>query len=304
MAELNLGIDIKAPVETVYRALIDPDALGNWFAEHSEISVEGRQYDFWGRFTPDNPERGAGCHRLVRVIPNKLIEFEWQLRGADTLVQYELHPAASGCVLTMYHRNFPQSGPRQSSIGDFWSHALEGLRHWIERGKEYRLLDYSQVQRGDVHVSIDIDVAPSAVFNALVDANQMERWIGSKGSIDPKPGGKIDFGWGMGPVKILEIEPDAKLSYSWQWEGEPETITTWTLDGSGGKTRVTIVQSGFAPDRNSEDYYIGWCKFAARLKTMLEEGPEWNRVRVYANKERAEALTTTIEAKPQQEEGA
>jgi uncharacterized protein YndB with AHSA1/START domain len=178
------------------------------------------------------------------------------------------------------------------------------LRHWLEKGRAYRLLDYSAEQRGDVRVSIDIDVPPAAVFYALTDSTQMNRWIGSEGSVDPRPGGEIDFGWGMGPVKILDIIDNEKLSYLWQWEGEPESITTWTLEGSGGKTHVTIVQSGFAPDRDSEDYYIGWCKFIARLKTMLEEGPKWHRARVYANKERLETTTTTIDSPPPHEEGA
>ncbi|MDH3891864.1 MAG: SRPBCC domain-containing protein [candidate division Zixibacteria bacterium] len=303
MAELNLGIDIKASVEKVYLALTDPRALTNWFAEHTDVSIEDSRYDFWGRSTPDNPSREQGCHRLIRVIPEKLLEFEWRLRDIDSIVQYELHTSSPGCVLTMYHRDFPQSRPNQSSIGDFWSHALEGLRHWLERGRAYQLLDYSQVQKGDVRVSVEIDAVPSMVFRALTDATQMERWIGSKGAIDPKPGGKIDFGWGMGPIKILEIVPDAKLAYSWQWEGEPETIATWTLGGSGGKTRVTIVQSGFAPDRDNEDYFIGWSKFAARLKTMLEEGPDWSRAKVYANEERTEATTTTIDPIPSRDKG-
>jgi uncharacterized protein YndB with AHSA1/START domain len=228
-------------------------------------------------------------------VENRLIEFEWALRGSGSVVQFEVLPSAQGSILTMYHRGFPEARPNQSSIGDFWSHSLEGLRHLLEKDEEYRLLDYGSEQKGDVTVTIDIDVAPTMVFHALTDATQMERWIGSKGSIDPRPGGKIDFGWGMGPTKILEIVPDEKLSYSWQWEGEPETITSWTLEGSGGKTRVTIVQSGFAPDRNSEDYYIGWCKFAARLKSVLEEGSDWERVRVYANKERSSVTTTTID---------
>jgi uncharacterized protein YndB with AHSA1/START domain len=303
MAELNLGIDIKAPVEKVFSALIEPDDLRQWFAEHADISVEEKRYDFWGRHTPENPSREQGNHRLMRFIPNRLIEFSWKLRGAESVVQYELHESASGCVLTMYHRDLPTSKPNQSSIGDFWSHSLEGLRHWLETGRAYRLFDYSLLPRGDVQVSIDIDVPPSVVYHALTDAGQMERWIGSKGSIDPRRGGKIDFGWGMGPVKIIDLVPDEKLSYSWQWEGEPETITTWTLDGSGGKTRVTVVQSGFAPDRNGEDYFIGWCKFIARLKAMLEAGPDWRRVRVYANRERKEANTTTIDPKHDQVKG-
>jgi len=297
VAELNLGIDIKASAEKVYSALIEPDALTQWFAEHVDISLDQDRYDFWGRFTPDNPGPEQGRHRLIQVIPERLVEFEWRLRDTDSQVQFEIHRSASGCVLTMYHRNLPHAMPNQSSIGDFWSHALEGLRHWLERGRAYELLDYATIKTGDVHVSVDIDVPPSMVFNALTDAVQMERWIGSKATIDPKPGGKIDFDWGMGPVKILEIVPDEKLSYSWRWNNEPETITTWTLEGSGGKTRVTISQSGFAPDRNNEDYFIGWSKFAARLKTMLEEGPDWSRAKIYTNKERSEATTTTIDPK-------
>lgn len=295
MAELNLGIDINAPAEEIYAALIEANSLTQWFAEHTDISIEDNRYDFWGRFTPGAPGREQGHHRLIRVIPNRLVEFEWRLRDTDSLVQYEIHQNTSGCVLTMYHRNLPLAKLRQSSIGDFWSHGLEGLRHWLEKGRAYQLLDYAESQRGDISVVVDINVAPALVFNALTDSTQMERWVGSKGSIDPKPGGKIDFGWGMGPVKILEIVPDKKLSYSWQWEGEPDTVTTWTLDSSGGKTRVTIVQSGFAPERDGEDYFIGWSKFALRLKTMLEEGPDWNHVRVYANKERSEITTTTID---------
>ncbi len=297
MSELNLGIEIKAPAERVYAALVDEGMLTRWFAQHVDVSLEEDRYDFWGKFTPDNPDREHGRHPLLRVVPNRLIEFKWHLRDSDSLVQFEIHSSTNGCVLTVYHRGFPEAKPNQSSIGDFWSHVLEGLRHWMEGGQPYQLLDFGSVHRGDVTVTVDINVAPSMVFHALTDATQMERWIGSKASINPKPGGKIDFNWGMGPVKILEIVPDEKFSYSWHWEGEPETIATWTLKGSGGKTRVTIVQSGFAPDRNGEDYFIGWSKFAARLKTMLEVGPEWERVRIYANKEHSTVITTTLDTK-------
>jgi len=297
MSELNLGIDISASPKQIYSALIDSGALTKWFAERTDIVLEENRYDFWGRFTPDNPGREQGRHRLIRHIPERLIEFEWSLRGSDSIVQYEIHPIDSGCVLTMYHRGFPHSVSNQSSLVDFWSHALEGLRHWIEKKRAYDLLDYSKAPRGDVSVEVDVNVPAAAVFHALTDSVQMERWVGSKGSIDPKVGGKIDFGWGMGPVKILDIVPDEILSYSWKWENQPDTVTTWTLEGSGNKTHITIVQSGFAPDRDSEDYFIGWSKFAARLKTMLEEGPDWHHAKVYSNKERVEVTTTTIDPK-------
>jgi uncharacterized protein YndB with AHSA1/START domain len=303
MSELNLGIDIKASSEAIYSALTDANALTKWFAEYSDISVDDNRYDFWGRHTPNNPNREEGRHKLMRVIPEKLIEFEWRLRGVDSRVQFEIHQSESECVLTMHHSDLPIAEMNQSSIGDFWSHALEGLRHWLERGRAYQLFDYATSQRGDIHVAVDINVQSSLAFNALTDSTQMERWVGSKGSVDPKPGGKIDFGWEMGPVKILEIVPNEKLSYLWHWEGEPDTITTWTLEDSGGKTHITIVQSGFAPERDGEDYFIGWSKFAYRLKTMLEEGPDWSHVRVYSNKERSEITTTTIDPMTFQDEG-
>jgi len=295
MAELNLGIDIKVSPTRLFEAITNPGDLTSWFTEHAEVSLADNRYNFWGRFTPGNPTQEEGQHRISRVIPNKLVEFEWRLRDTDSIVQFEIHETSGGCVLTMYHQNMPVASPSQSSIQDFWSHTLEGLRHWLETGQVYDLMDYSETRLGDIGITIEIDVPPGVVFHALTDADQMERWIGSRGSIDPKPGGKIDFGWGMGPIKILEIEPDKKLSYSWQWEGEPQSVATWSLDGSGGKTRLSIVQSGFAPDRNGEDYYIGWYKFVSRLKTMLEQGPEWERIKVYSNKERLETTTTTID---------
>jgi len=62
-------------------------------------------------------------------------------------------------------------------------------------------------------------------------------------------------------------------------------VTSWELEGSGGGTRVTIVQSGFAADRNSEDYYVGWSMFLRRLKALLEDGDSWTRAKTIADSE-------------------
>jgi hypothetical protein len=88
-------------------------------------------------------------------------------------------------------------------------------------------------------------------------------------------GGKYDFGWSGGPINILEIEPGRKLSYSWHYGDDPETIVTWALEGSEGGTRLTLVHSGFAPDRPTHDYTTGWHKFVNDLKSMIEIGSSW-----------------------------
>jgi uncharacterized protein YndB with AHSA1/START domain len=193
-------------------------------------------------------------------------------------VEYEIVPESDGCVFQLRHTGLPKLEPYESSIGDFWSHVLEGLRNWLERGEAYELMDYSRAPRGDVDVSLFISAGPQDVFKSLTDPFQLDRWVAKKSKLDPRPGGEIDFGWGAGPVRILEIVPDKKISFTWRWEKEPETVTTWKLEESGDGTMFTIVQSGFAPDRDSEDYYIGWHKFIRRLKTMIEAGPDWKRI--------------------------
>jgi hypothetical protein len=35
-------------------------------------------------------------------------------------------------------------------------------------------------------------------------------------AVEPRVGGRYDFGWDHGPVKILELEPGRTLAYSWR----------------------------------------------------------------------------------------
>jgi uncharacterized protein YndB with AHSA1/START domain len=104
--------------------------------------------------------------------------------------------------------------------------------------------------------------------------------MGDDPEVEPETGGKYLYGWDHGPTKILDVEPDKKLSFNWEWEDEPDTVVTWSLEGSGGKTRLTLVHSGFAPDRNMEDYQIGWLHFINRIKSLSEVGETWDKVQV------------------------
>ena len=157
MAELNLGIEIKASAEDIYTALITPESLTTWFAEHVDISLEDNRYDFWGKFTPENPSRDEGRHRLVRLIPNRLLEFEWELRGAASRVQYEIHPNANGCVLTMYHRNLPVSMPNQSR-----GHT----RAVLEISGRTPLRDYVTGSKKDGHTTCSISLRSAREMSA------------------------------------------------------------------------------------------------------------------------------------------
>ena len=82
----------------------------------------------------------------------------------------------------------------------------------------------------------------------------------------------------MPPFKIVELEPDRKLAYEWEEEGEGDTqmtVVTWTLEESGGKTRLTLVQSGFSDDANVDGIHVGWRNFLNWVRSLAEYGDEW-----------------------------
>ena len=99
--------------------------------------------------------------------------------------------------------------------------------------------------------------------------------MSEKATIDPVVGGVYDLaGWiPDGPVKIVDLEADEKLSYSWRsdWVGY-ETLVTWELAESAGKTRLTLMHSGFAPDARHDSYRSGWHGFLVQIKYLIEEG--------------------------------
>ena len=106
--------------------------------------------------------------------------------------------------------------------------------------------------------------------------------MGENPVVEAEVGGEYSFGWEDGPQKILDIQSNKKLSYSWEYPDEPDTVVTWKLEGSAGKTRLTLVHSGFAPNRNMEDYQIGWLHFLNRIKFLAEVDAGWQRAQIIA----------------------
>src|SRR5438309_3333879 len=73
-------VPIGATVDAVWDALVNPAKLEQWFCEHADVSLVDRRYDFWGRYTPDNPSRDEGRHRVVDVVHGSLLRYGWRIR--------------------------------------------------------------------------------------------------------------------------------------------------------------------------------------------------------------------------------
>ncbi len=266
---------VAVPPAAVYAALTERPALQTWLAEFAEVSLSEGVFGFWGRFTPAG-ERDS--QRLLGYEPDSRLSFAWTFQGAQTQVDVELEPSGPGTVITLTHSGVPERLAGAASVDDFWLLSLANLASYAEGRELGPKCELTISAPGEVRASVEIAAAASEVFGSLIEPAQLDRWIAEKAEVEPEPGGRIDFGWdGGGPVKILDLDPDRVLAYSWQYPpDEPDTVVRWELEGSGGRTRLTIVHSGFG-ERSVDDYQLGWQQFLVSLKRMLEVGESWRR---------------------------
>lgn len=282
MTTLHMQIALTAPPERIFEALTTADQLNIWFAEQANVSLDEKIYAFWGKFTLGAPNQEAGQHRLLAYERNKSLKFQWFYQEAETTVAFYIEPREQGAILILQQDVSPGShNISKANFEDFWFLSLENLRRFLDGKAVVARCDFSAMKPGDFSHTIDIDASPETVFDALINPAQLNRWIASNAVVEPVVGGKYDYGWkGIDGVKILEIKPSEKLAIHWP-EANPEaeapvnTVVTWTLEGSGGKTRLTIVHSGFAPTTPTDGIQAGWLNFINWIKSMLEYGAVW-----------------------------
>jgi uncharacterized protein YndB with AHSA1/START domain len=279
----TLRASIGARPETVYAALSDAAALRAWLAEHAEVSMDSGIFEFWGRFTPEG-ERGR--QRLLGAEPGRRLRFSWTLEGAETEVDITLEAQGEGGtqLMLIHSKVAPRASGDSYWVGDLLMLSLANLASYCEgRGTGPRC-DFTAFSDTEARASVGIAASPTEVFASLIEPAQLDRWIAERAEVEPEVGGRYDFGWDHGPVKILELEPGKVLAYSWRHsfqdaEGPDATVVRWELEGSQGHTHLTIVHSGFGgTERRPEGYQLGWMEFLASLKRMLEAGAGWRPV--------------------------
>jgi uncharacterized protein YndB with AHSA1/START domain len=265
--------EIAAPPADVYAALTRQSALEAWLAEHAEVSLTDSIYGFWGRFTPEG-ERGK--QQLIAFEPDSRLSFAWTFQDVRTVVDIELEPSGTGTTVTFTHSSVPERPSDYSAwVRDYWLMSLANLASYAEGREPGPKCDFTAFAPGEVRASVEIDAPASEVFAALTEPRELERWVATRAEVELEVGGRFSFGWDHGPVKILDLEPDKVLAYSWEHtDGPPESVVRWELAGSAGRTRLTIVHSGFG-DRPTDGYQLGWLDFLVTLKRMLEVGQSW-----------------------------
>lgn len=274
-APMKLVARVGAPLKDVHHALTDAAALRTWLAEYAEVDLPNR-YQFWGRYTPD----GAEPRQELQHVDERTVRFSWRMGGEDSVVEISLaEDGPDATTVTLTQTNVPDMAEAiaetsiRAVVHTYWSLALANLADYLEGRELSPMCDFTSPEmRAEVLIAASRDT----VYDSLTDPAQFSKWFGAKVDIEPRVGGR----WAMGgfdldpnPAKILVLEPGHKMSIAWS-DG---TTASWELADSGGKTRLTFVQSGFDTGKPPYGAWMGWISGVAELR-RYHEVPNWRPI--------------------------
>jgi uncharacterized protein YndB with AHSA1/START domain len=150
----------------------------------------------------------------------------------------------------------------------------------------------ADLAEGTIHASIEIVATPEAVYDAMVEPEQLAAWWGSPDTyrtsnwqVDLRPGGEwsasakgvTDGRSGMVRGRYVELERPRLLVYTWQpsWDDFAETTIRVELTATRTGTRVRVTHSGFG-DRlaSATGHTQGWRRVLGWLDDHLGPLPK------------------------------
>jgi uncharacterized protein YndB with AHSA1/START domain len=136
-------------------------------------------------------------------------------------------------------------------------------------------------QTESLSFEFDLRHPPEKVWRALTDPALLAEWLLPVIGLELEPGAAFTFktqphpGWdGTVSCRMLEIEPQRKLSYTWV-VADLDTVVTFTLTPTASGTCLSLVQSGFKPHQkqNFGGARYGWRMMGGKLTDLLGRLP-------------------------------
>jgi uncharacterized protein YndB with AHSA1/START domain len=136
---LTLKRHYAAPIEKVYRAWTDPEALTRWFgpSDDGRILVAETNPKVGGRYRivmemPSGEQhRVGGVYR--EIVPNEKLTFTWAWESTperESLVTVKLKKAGNGTDMTLIHVQFFDEAARDRHEHG-WTGTLERLGRYV-----------------------------------------------------------------------------------------------------------------------------------------------------------------------------
>jgi uncharacterized protein YndB with AHSA1/START domain len=135
-------------------------------------------------------------------------------------------------------------------------------------------------QTESIAFDFELPHGPGKVWRAITDPALVAEWLLPVADLKLEPGAAFTFktqpypGWdGTVNCRILEVEPERRLSYTWAARNMGlDTTVTFTVTPTPSGTRLSVVQSGFKPEQkqNSGGARYGWKLMGGKLAALLE----------------------------------
>lgn len=131
MTDIEKTLTIAAPVEKVWAALADPQAIRAWMGDDSTVEVDlkvGGRYRLFG---------GDTTGAFTEVAPFHTLEYtwrqgEWPADWPDSVVRWELAAAGNATKVRLTHRAFPNKQERDSHDEGWDIYWLGPMKEWLE----------------------------------------------------------------------------------------------------------------------------------------------------------------------------
>ncbi|MBV8049966.1 MAG: SRPBCC domain-containing protein [Acidobacteriaceae bacterium] len=301
-------IQIAAPAEKVFQALIDPKQVMQWWTSDEcqidSFAFEPRRGGQWRYDTRQTKMDINGVSKfhcegeVLEFDPPRVLAYTWIANWHDqsserTVVRWELVPVAAGTKVKVTHSGLRNLPVARKDYGSGWKGVVETLKDFVEK----RIAESIGSKTVTTHVAVDqnelvseirISADPSRVFQALVDPQQVLKWWGQAGvyqctefSSDLRVGGRWRSA-GIGPEgshfevsgEYLEVDPPRRLTQTWvaSWTGDAKTEVRWELRPTPNGTLLRIRHCGLAAHPELAQSYRGWPRMLGWIQTLLETG--------------------------------
>jgi uncharacterized protein YndB with AHSA1/START domain len=274
-------IELRAPRARVWRAISNAQDFGTWFGLGEPLELEGdfvpgarimarwagrKDLELFFMIDTVEPERAL----TFRWVPYEIAEGDDPARHPMTRIEMRLADTAVGTRLTITESGFAalpadkQYKREQNGMG--WAIQLQSI---------------AQHLLGGVTVKVETRIArpAAAVFDAIVDPQQLARFFVSRSSGRIAPEARLVWEWtDVGAkldVEIAQYEQDTKIGLAWSATGVPTKVTL-LLERDGSGTKLVATEGPFALTADGVARAMqqtqGWTDFGCCLKAYLEHG--------------------------------
>ena len=283
---MTLQARVRASRAAVHNALTEAAALRTWLAEYAEVALPQR-FAFWGPSVPEGPYTAQidAAHQRPLHVDERTVRFGWRLDERDTTVEFSLAESDPGnTLITLIQSHLPPWADilaEKGSLGvvhTFWALAIANLVDHLEGRPLTPRADLTSTSQ---RATVDIGAPVEQVWTALTESDRFSRWFGATVGIEPQPGGRFAMGGFAAdpePGTITDVTTGRRMTVTWA-----DVATTWELADSGGRTRLTISNSGFDPAHPPRSTWMGWLAGVAELRRYCELAgwtPIWQQVEV------------------------